>query len=168
MRPFYPAHCPQILKSFQFLPPPRSTIKTTTKKTRGTTKFTFRPRGGPGFIEKYWSQDKAQDKNRDKEQESLKNRLTKLQYEVTQNNATEPPFNNEYWDNKRERHLRGYCFRRTAVQLPLDKFDSGCGWPSFTKPLHPESITKHIDKSHNMVRTEVKSRKAGFSSGPCI
>jgi len=160
----------QILKASSFYPA-EEYHQNYHEKNPGHYKIYRQASGRAGFIEKYWSQDKAQDKNRDKEQESLKNRLTKLQYEVTQNNATEPPFNNEYWDNKRE-GIYVDIVSGEPLFSSLDKFDSGCGWPSFTKPLHPESITKHIDKSHNMVRTEVKSRKAGshmghvFNDGP--
>jgi methionine-R-sulfoxide reductase len=103
--------------------------------------------------------------------ELLKKKLTKIQYEVTQNNATEPPFNNEYWDHKQE-GIYVDIVSGEPLFSSLDKFDSGCGWPSFTKPLKPECITKHTDKSHNMLRTEVKSKKAGshlghvFDDGP--
>ncbi len=98
-------------------------------------------------------------------------KLTKLQFDVTQHGATEPPFNNEYWNNKREG-----IYVDIVSGKPLfssrDKYDSGCGWPSFTKPIDEESITKHADYSHNMIRTEVKSSEANshlghvFNDGP--
>lgn len=98
-------------------------------------------------------------------------KLTKLQYEVTQNNATEPPFNNEYWNNKKEGI---YVDIVTGEPLfsSLDKFDSGCGWPSFTRPLKAENVKAKTDSSHSMVRTEVRSTGADshlghvFTDGP--
>jgi len=119
--------------------------------------------GRTGFIDKYWG-EKA-------DRELLKQRLTNLQYEVTQNSATEPPFNNEYWDNKQE-GIYVDIVSGEPLFSSLDKFDSGCGWPSFTKPLHTEKIKEKTDKSYNMFRTEVKSSEADshlghvFEDGP--
>ena len=92
-----------------------------------------------------------------KEQSTLKKELTPLQYEVTQKSATEPPFKNEYWNEKREGI---YVDITTGEPLfsSLDKFDSGCGWPSFTKPIEKGLINEKLDKSHNMIRTEVRSK----------
>jgi peptide methionine sulfoxide reductase msrA/msrB len=91
----------------------------------------------------------------------LKRTLTPMQYEVTQNAATEPPFRNEFWDN----HEPG-LYVDVATGEPLfsstDKFDSGTGWPSFTQPIEPNRVTEHKDASHGMTRVEVKS-KAGAS-----
>lgn len=90
-------------------------------------------------------------------QKEIKRTLDDIQYRVTQENATERPFSNEYWDN----HKPGiYVDVVTGEPLFLsgDKFDSGCGWPSFTKPVDPAVITKKEDRSHFMVRTEVRSR----------
>jgi methionine-R-sulfoxide reductase len=102
---------------------------------------------------------------------ALKTRLSKIQYEVTQENGTEPPFQNEYWDNKREG-----IYVDIVSGKPLfssrDKFDSGCGWPSFTKPLSPEEVKKKTDRSHFMVRTEVRGTDSDshlghvFTDGP--
>jgi peptide methionine sulfoxide reductase msrA/msrB len=101
----------------------------------------------------------------------LRNKLTKLQYEVTQNNATEPPFQNEFWDNKRD---GVYVDVLTGEPLfsSRDKFDAGCGWPSFKKPLQAEAVDEKEDQRHNMVRVEVRSRKSDshlghvFNDGP--
>jgi len=86
----------------------------------------------------------------------LKSRLTHAQYEVTQHSATEPPFRNEYWDD----HRKGIYVDITTGQ-PLfastDKFDSGCGWPSFSRPLPDAGIVEKDDYSHGMERTEVRS-----------
>jgi peptide methionine sulfoxide reductase msrA/msrB len=102
---------------------------------------------------------------------SLKEKLTEMQYNVTRKGATERPFQNEYWDNKREG-----IYVDVVSGEPLfsskDKFDSGSGWPSFTRPLVKENIIEKIDKSLFMTRTEVKSRKGDshlghvFDDGP--
>lgn len=83
--------------------------------------------------------------------------LSPLQYEVTQNSATETPFTGEYWDE-----FRPGIYVDITTGEPLfvstDKFESGCGWPSFARPLDPASVTYHRDTSHGMQRTEVRSR----------
>lgn len=91
------------------------------------------------------------------DRDNLKKKLTRIQYEVTQNSATEPPFRNEYWDNKRE-GIYVDIVSGEPLFSSKDKFDSGCGWPSFTRPIHSENIVEKEDKSHNMVRTEVRSK----------
>lgn len=86
----------------------------------------------------------------------LKSTLTPLQYEVTQHDATEPPFRNEYWDN----HQAGIYVDVVSGEplfSSLDKYDSGTGWPSFTKPLDPGNVREKVDRSLFMVRTEVRS-----------
>jgi len=101
----------------------------------------------------------------------LRNRLTKEQYYVTKQNGTEPPFRNEYWDN----HKPGiYVDRISGEPLfsSLDKFESGTGWPSFTKPLAKEHVVEKTDRSMGMARTEVRSRDGDahlghlFDDGP--
>lgn len=89
--------------------------------------------------------------------EEIKAALTDIQYNVTQQNGTEKPFSNEYWDN----HKAGiYVDIVTGEPLFLssDKYESGCGWPSFTRPIDPAVIRKKEDRSHFMLRTEVRSR----------
>lgn len=89
--------------------------------------------------------------------EELKKSLSDIQYSVTQENSTERPFSNEYWDN----HKAGiYVDVVTGEPLFLstDKYDSGCGWPSFTRPIEPAVIKRKEDRSHFMLRTEVRSR----------
>ena len=96
--------------------------------------------------------------------DDLRQRLTPMQYAVTQENATEPPFNNEYWDE----HRKGiYVDVVTGVPLfsSADKFDSGCGWPSFSRPIEPEAVTEKRDLSHGMDRTEVRSAKSDSHLG---
>jgi peptide methionine sulfoxide reductase msrA/msrB len=105
------------------------------------------------------------------DQESLKNRLTPIQYAVTQKNATEPPFQNEYWN-----HFEPGIYVDIVTGEPLftsnDKFDSGCGWPSFTNPMVKDEILYIEDKSHGMLRTEVRSKSGNshlghvFDDGP--
>jgi methionine-R-sulfoxide reductase len=96
-------------------------------------------------------------------QEELKKKLTKEQYEITQNEQTERPFDNEYWNSKKEGI---YVDIVTGEPLfsSLDKYDSGSGWPAFTKHLDNIKVIKNIDKSLGMERTEVKS-KAGSHLG---
>jgi peptide methionine sulfoxide reductase msrA/msrB len=101
----------------------------------------------------------------------LKSKLTPEQYHCTQENGTERPFNNAYWDNKRD-GLYVDLISGEPLFLSIDKFDSGSGWPSFTKPALPTNVVSKTDTSHGMVRTEVRS-KAGnahlghvFDDGP--
>lgn len=86
----------------------------------------------------------------------LKKTLTRMQFEVTQNAATEPPFDNAFWNN----HEPG-LYVDAATGEPLfssaDKFDSGTGWPSFTRPVEANRVIQESDMSHGMVRTEVRS-----------
>src|SRR5688500_9571638 len=101
----------------------------------------------------------------------LRQRLTPTQYQVTQHEGTERPFQNEYWDN----HEAGIYLDVVSGEplfSSLDKFDSGTGWPSFTKPLVPENVTTKTDRSLFMTRTEVRSKHADshlghlFDDGP--
>jgi methionine-R-sulfoxide reductase len=103
--------------------------------------------------------------------EELRKRLTPLQYEVTRKDGTEPPFKNAYWDN----HEPGlYVDIISGVPLfsSLDKYDSGTGWPSFTRPLDPAAIVKKEDRSFFSVRTEIRSKSSDahlghvFDDGP--
>jgi peptide-methionine (R)-S-oxide reductase len=101
----------------------------------------------------------------------LKKILTPIQYEVTQHDDTERPFNNEYWNN----HAAGIYVDIVSGEVlfsSLDKYESGTGWPSFTKPLEPKNIKSKDDKSLGMDRTEVRSAHANshlghvFDDGP--
>lgn len=91
-----------------------------------------------------------------KVKEDLAERLTTLQFNVTQNNATEPPFRNEYWENHRE-GIYVYIISGEPLFSSLDKFDSGCGWPSFTRSLDDVNINENEDRTHGMRRTEVRT-----------
>jgi peptide-methionine (R)-S-oxide reductase len=106
-----------------------------------------------------------------KDPEELKKKLTPMQYEVTQNNGTEPPFRNEFWNDLRE-GIYVDVVSGKALFSSRDKYDAGCGWPSFTKPIIDEEIIEKQDMSHFMVRTEVRSKTADshlghvFDDGP--
>lgn len=88
--------------------------------------------------------------------EKLKNSLTELQFNVTQNSVTEPPFKNEYFD-KFEEGIYVDITTGEPLFLSTDKFESGCGWPSFARPINTHAVKDTIDVSNGMVRTEVKS-----------
>src|SRR5437870_587343 len=103
--------------------------------------------------------------------EELKKKLTPEQYRVTQQCGTEPPFRNEYWDN----HRAGIYVDVVSGEplfTSLDKFDSGSGWPSFTKPLDNKNVAEKSDRTLGMERTEVRSSKSDshlghvFDDGP--
>ncbi|MDO9263757.1 MAG: peptide-methionine (R)-S-oxide reductase MsrB [Desulfosalsimonadaceae bacterium] len=101
----------------------------------------------------------------------LRRTLTPMQYDVMRKNGTEPGFNNEYWDNH-EPGIYVDIISGEPLFISIDKFDSGTGWPSFTKPLEPGNIVEIQDKSWFMERTEVRSRRADshlghvFDDGP--
>jgi peptide-methionine (R)-S-oxide reductase len=87
--------------------------------------------------------------------------LTPEQYRVTQTNGTERPFANEYWDNH-EPGLYVDIVSGEPLFTSTDKFDSGCGWPSFTKPVESGNVVSNSDTSHGMIRTEVRSASLRF------
>jgi peptide methionine sulfoxide reductase msrA/msrB len=143
-------------------------------------------RSGSGrdqFLEKVWAnmQDKMEKSSMTSgmaggiytvpDEKELRRRLTSTQYKVTRQNGTEPPFNNEYWNN----HEAGIYVDVVSGE-PLfsstDKFDSGTGWPSFTRPLVPENIVENTDRSLFAERTEVRSKHGDshlghvFNDGP--
>jgi peptide methionine sulfoxide reductase msrA/msrB len=103
--------------------------------------------------------------------DELQRRLSPMQYEVTQHEATEPPFRNEFWDNHEE-GLYVDVVTGEPLFTSLDKFDSGTGWPSFTRPIGPEHVVTNTDQSFGMTRTEVRSKDGAshlghvFDDGP--
>lgn len=105
-----------------------------------------------------------------KKQEALR-KLTTMQYKVTQENGTEPPFQNEFWNHK-EDGLYVDIVSGEPLFSSREKYDSGCGWPSFTKPLHDGHIQEKRDLTHGMIRTEVRSTEGDshlghvFNDGP--
>jgi len=129
-------------------------------------------RGGSGrdqFLNKVWGDENRAAKKWSETE--LRKRLTPLQYKVTQEEDTEPAFKNEYWDNKRA-GIYVDVVSGEPLFSSLDKYDSGTGWPSFSKPLAPERIVEHEDRRLFATRTEVRSREANshlghvFNDGP--
>ena len=142
-------------------------------------------RAGSGrdeYINKLWGKDKEYKVSQANQRERFQiikvldkgqaiKKLSKLQYKVTQKNGTEPPFMNKYWDNK-----RAGIYVDIVSGEPLfsskDKFKSGTGWPSFTRPLVPENIVSRTDRSFSMTRVELRSLNADshlghlFNDGP--
>lgn len=119
--------------------------------------------GREDFIDKTWKPEI--------DKEELKKKLTPMQYHVTQENGTEPPFQNEYWDNTRE-GIYVDIITGNVLFSSKDQYDAGCGWPSFTKPVDPYRLTSKLDTSHAMIRTEIRSRESDahlghvFEDGP--
>jgi methionine-R-sulfoxide reductase len=111
------------------------------------------------------------DKEAKSSAEELKKKLTPEQYHVTQQCGTEPPFQNEYWDNHRA-GIYADVVSGEPLFTSLDKFDSGTGWPSFTKPIAKEHVTEKSDRTLGIERTEVRSNKGDshlghlFDDGP--
>ena len=95
---------------------------------------------------------------------TLRKKLTPMQYDVTQHEGTEPAYQNEYWDNKKE-GIYVDIVSGEPLFSSLDKYDSQTGWPSFTKPLEPANIVEKVDRTFFMTRTEVRSRHAGSHLG---
>ena len=96
--------------------------------------------------------------------ENLKEKLTPIQYHVTQESGTESPYNNEY-----DAHFNKGIYVDIVSGKPLfsslDKYDAGCGWPSFTKAIEDTEVTEHVDHAHGMRRTEVRSKTADSHLG---
>ncbi len=103
--------------------------------------------------------------------EELRRLLSPEQYRITKLNGTERPFHNAYWDNKKP-GLYVCVISGEPLFSSADKFDSGTGWPSFTKPVDKDAIIEKVDFSHGMIRTEVRGKKADshlghvFNDGP--
>ncbi|MBI4746516.1 MAG: peptide-methionine (R)-S-oxide reductase MsrB, partial [Deltaproteobacteria bacterium] len=132
-------------------------------------------RAGSGrdrFLKKVWKvkEEKKLSFSKPSDRE-LRKKLTPIQYEVTRKNGTEPAFKNEYWDNKRE-GIYVDIVSGEPLFSSLDKYDSGTGWPSFTKPLEPDNIVEREDMGFFRRRTDVRSRQADshlghvFNDGP--
>ncbi|PKR78793.1 methionine sulfoxide reductase [Halalkalibacillus sediminis] len=118
--------------------------------------------GRKGFIDKHWKNNKA-------DVEQLREQLTDIQYKVTQEDATETPYKNEYWDHE-EDGIYVDIVSGEPLFSSTDKYDAGCGWPSFTKPI--AEVEEHMDTSLGMRRIEVRSNYANshlghvFDDGP--
>lgn len=134
--------------------------------------------GREAFIEKSWGTSGVSTAFPTKLQhyrkpgkDELKKALSPMQYQVTQENGTEPPFENEFWNSKQE-GIYVDIISGEPLFSSRDKFDSGCGWPSFTRPIENNSLNEKTDLSHSMIRTEVRSLHADshlghvFTDGP--
>lgn len=142
-------------------------------------KFYRHGSGRDQFLTKVWKNEKEVEQEAEKDtgaysrppDAELKEKLTPLQYAVTRKDKTEPPFDNEYWENK-----KAGIYVDVVSGEPLfsstDKFESGTGWPSFTRPIKPDAVVEKKDRSLFMTRTEVRSRHADshlghvFDDGP--
>ena len=126
--------------------------------------------GRDRYLKKIWKDEMKSKSQKDHQKfkkmsdAELKQKLTPLQYEVTQNNGTERPFDNEYWNNKKD-GIYVDIVSGEPLFSSLDKYDSGTGWPSFINPLEPDHITEVEDKSLFMKRTEVRSKYADSHLG---
>ncbi|RFU62527.1 peptide-methionine (R)-S-oxide reductase [Peribacillus glennii] len=110
--------------------------------------------GRDSFLKEHWPKDNSH----------LKEKLTDMQFFVTQENGTEPPFENQYYDNERE-GIYVDIVSGEPLFSSRDKYDSSCGWPSFTKPIMSASVKEKVDVRHRMTRTEVRSREADSHLG---
>jgi peptide methionine sulfoxide reductase msrA/msrB len=126
--------------------------------------------GREGFLHEVWgdemSEINAKDSKpeRQSDQAELRRRLTPLQYHVTQEDGTEPSFDNEYWDNKKQ-GIYVDVVSGEPLFSSTDKYRSGTGWPSFTRPIDPDNIVEHEDRELLMTRTEVRSADADSHLG---
>jgi peptide methionine sulfoxide reductase msrA/msrB len=133
-------------------------------------KFYRHGSGRDQFLKKIWGgamiqQNKTEPGRYSKpDKTALKERLSPLQYKVTQKDGTEPPFQNEYWDNKEE-GIYVDIVSGEPLFSSLDKYDSGTGWPSFTRPLETENVVEKEDRSFFSRRTEVRSSRADSHLG---
>ncbi|HDQ03599.1 MAG TPA: peptide-methionine (R)-S-oxide reductase [Deltaproteobacteria bacterium] len=125
--------------------------------------------GREGFLRQMWGDNASPLSSREKEnlpndEEDLRTKLTPLQYEVTQKGSTEPPFQNEYVDNKRD-GIYVDIVSGESLFSSLDKYDSGSGWPSFTRPLEQDNIVETKDGSSAIFGAEVRSKQANSHLG---
>ncbi|MDF2613294.1 MAG: peptide-methionine (R)-S-oxide reductase [Clostridia bacterium] len=124
----------------------------------------YKGSGREAFIQKHWS-------NSPSDKEEIKKKLTDIEYRVTQENGTEAPYTNEYF-NKFEEGIYVDTISGKPLFSSRDKFDSGCGWPAFSKPIHEAYVREKEDLTHGMVRTEIRSTHADshlghvFEDGP--
>lgn len=127
--------------------------------------------GRDQFLEKVWEREGEMSEGSRKgsdfqkpNDDVLRERLTPMQYKVTQKDGTEPAFQNEYWDNKKD-GIYVDIVSGEPLFSSTDKFDSGTGWPSFTRPLEPDNLVEREDTGLFMPRTEVRSRRADSHLG---
>jgi len=136
------------------------------KKSTLRYKYYRRASGRDAYLDDIWGEDRKEFGARE-----IKKKLTPLQYKVTQEDGTEPAFKNEYWDNHRD-GIYVDIVSGEPLFSSMDKYESGTGWPSFSKPLVPENIVTREDRKFFAVRTEVRSKTADshlghvFDDGP--
>ena len=147
------------------------------KKNPIRYKFYRHGSGRDQFLKKIWADEplppvsKPENRYQKPADDELKARLTTLQYDVTQKDKTEPPFNNAYWDTKKQ-GIYVDVVSGEPLFASTNKFDSGTGWPSFTRPISEDAVVEKEDRTLFMKRTEVRSRKADshlghvFDDGP--
>jgi peptide methionine sulfoxide reductase msrA/msrB len=151
------------------------------KKNAESYQSYFESSGRPQFFTKVWGKDALMDPVAPPRAvngvwhkpaaDQLKKMLTPMQFDVTQRDGTEPPFQNEYFDNERQ-GIYVDIVSGEPLFSSTDKFDSGTGWPSFTRPLAPGNVTLKVDRTFGMERNEVRSRYANshlghlFDDGP--
>ncbi len=118
-----------------------------------------------------WNCTPKENKSKRNIDPKLKTQLTEIQFHVTQEDGTEPPFQNEYWDLKKD-GIYVDIVSKEPLFSSLDKYDSGTGWPSFTKPVVETNVVLHEDRSYGMTRVEVRSKSSDshlghvFDDGP--
>ncbi|MDI6897698.1 peptide-methionine (R)-S-oxide reductase MsrB [Methanocella conradii] len=167
----------QVLKARKFYPAEEYHQGYSEKEASRYESYKYASGRAP-FIERFWKNKPSICPIRAKmarfskpSRDDLKKKLMPMQYEVTQENATEPPFQNEFWGEHRE-GIYVDIVSGEPLFSSKDKFDSGCGWPSFTRPLEEGNIVEKVDKSHGMLRTEARSKHADshlghvFDDGP--
>jgi len=126
--------------------------------------------GRDQFLRTVWEKEPEADKSAGQgrrakpDDDALRKKLTPIQYEVTQHEGTEPPFRNQYWDEKEE-GIYVDIVSGEPLFSSKDKYDSGTGWPSFTKPLEPANIVEKIDSKLFSKRTEVRSKEGNSHLG---
>ncbi|MBN1375026.1 MAG: peptide-methionine (S)-S-oxide reductase MsrA [Dehalococcoidia bacterium] len=142
------------------------------EKNPGRYEFYKKGSGRADYLKEKWAENENGYADFQKpSDEELRKELAPLQYEVTQQNGTEPPFHNEYWDNKKE-GIYVDIVSGEPLFSSTDKFDSGTGWPSYIAPLDPDGLVEIVDSSYGMKRVEVRSRYADshlghlFDDGP--
>ena len=134
------------------------------KKNPIRYKFYRHNSGRDQFLKTVWSKAMSEKEYFKPPEEELKTKLNPIQYKVTQKEGTEPPFNNEYWDNKGE-GIYVDVVSGEPLFSSTDKYKSGTGWPSFTQPLEKEHVLEKKDRKLFMVRTEVRSKNADSHLG---
>lgn len=161
--PFNAPIVTKILKATEFYPA-EEYHQDYYKKNPAHYKSYRKGSGREGFLNQIWSEEETNDVFVRPDDDELRKRLTPLQFYVTRENGTEPSFDNEYW-NKKDEGIYVDIVSGEPLFSSLDKFSSGTGWPSFTRPLKPDNIVQMDDSSYGRVITEVRSKNADSHLG---